>query len=141
VRSWISDRSSSASIPNHLPHGPTCGRGRVNGFRQGSEGHVARFEVIEQRDQVTQRPAQAVQFPDNQHVTRVQRRKAPGQLWPLDVSASSLVGVDLLAPGPLQGGELQVRVLVIRGDATIADVHAAILTTISDACNSLFFQA
>jgi hypothetical protein len=44
------------------------------------------------------------------------------------------------APGPLQGGQLQVGVLVIRGDTTIAYFHAIILTMISDACKPLFLQ-
>jgi hypothetical protein len=86
-------------------------------------------------DQVTQRPAQAVKLPDHQHITGLQRGKAPGQLWPLDVRTSGFISEYPLAPCPLQGGKLQVRVLVLGGDTTIADFHAAILTLISDACN------
>jgi hypothetical protein len=51
-----------------------------------------------------------------------------------------LVGEYPLAPGPLQGGQLQVGVLVLGGDATIADVHVAILTLIFVACKPLFLQ-
>jgi len=45
-----------------------------------------------------------------------------------------------LTPGSLQGGQLQVGILVLSGDATIADFHAVILTLISDALNLLFLQ-
>jgi hypothetical protein len=41
---------------------------------------------------------------------------------------------------PLQGRQLQVRVLVIRGNATIVDFRATILSLIYDACNLLFLQ-
>jgi len=52
--------------------------------------------------------------------------------------ASGLVRKYLLTPCPLQSGQLPVGVLVIGGNATIADVHAAILTMISDARKVLF---
>jgi hypothetical protein len=52
--------------------------------------------------------------------------------------ASGLVHKYLLTFCPLQSGQLQVGVLVISADATIADVHAAILTVISDARKVLF---
>jgi len=45
-------------------------------------------------------------------------------LWPLDMHTGGLVGEYSCAPGPLQSGQLQVRVLVLGGDATVADVHA-----------------
>jgi len=54
--------------------------------------------------------------------------------------ATGLIGEYPLAPCPLQSGQLQVRVLVIGGDATVADFHASILTMIYDARNLLFLQ-
>jgi hypothetical protein len=51
-----------------------------------------------------------------------------------------LVGEYPLAPGPLQGSQLQVGILVLGGDATIANVHAAILTLIFVACKPFFLQ-
>jgi hypothetical protein len=53
----------------------------------------------------------------------------------------SSVGAYPFASYPLQGGKLQVRVWGIRGDATLADVHAPILTLICDARKSLFVQS
>jgi hypothetical protein len=53
---------------------------------------------------------------------------------------SCLVGKYPLAPCPLQGGKLQVGILVIRGDATIADFRASILIAIYDVYKSLFLQ-
>jgi len=61
-------------------------------------------------------------------------------LWPLDVRAGCLIGEYPLAPCPLQCSQLQVWVLVIRGDATIAGFHAGILTLISAARKYLFLQ-
>ena len=55
--------------------------------------------------------------------------------------AGGLVGEYPFAPYPLQGGQLQVRVLVLSGDAAITDFHAPILTLISDARKQLFLQA
>jgi hypothetical protein len=116
------------------------GGGRVNGFRQGSEGHLPCFELIEQPDQGPQRPAQAIELPDHQHIPSVQRDKAPRELWPFHMYTRGLVGEYPRASCPLQGGELQGGVLVLGRDATIADVHTAILTAISDVCKPLFLQ-
>src|SRR5262249_31965814 len=56
------------------------------------------------------------------------------------MDARGLVSEYPRAPGPLQGGQLQVGVLVLGGDTTIAYFHAIILTLISDACKRLFLQ-
>ena len=125
---------------HHLPHGPACRGSRVNGFRQRPEAHVPRLQIIQQGYQVTQRPAQAVKFPDHQHITGVERLEAFCKLWPLDVRPTGLVGAYPLAPCLLQGSQLQVRVLVIDGDATIPDFHASIVSMIFVGCNSLFLQ-
>ena len=45
-----------------------------------------------------------------------------------------------LPPCPLQCGELQIGILVIGGDATIADLHSAILILIDDARKLLFLH-
>jgi hypothetical protein len=51
-----------------------------------------------------------------------------------------LVGVYLLAPCPLQGGQVYIRMFVIGDDATRADVHTSIVTVIYDACNHLILR-
>jgi hypothetical protein len=49
-----------------------------------------------------------------------------------------LVGEYPRVPCPLQRRQLQVRVLVLGGDATVINVHAPILTAIYDARKPLF---
>jgi hypothetical protein len=51
-----------------------------------------------------------------------------------------LVGVSLLAPCPLQGGQVSIRMLVIGDDAARADVHASMVTVISDAGHHLILR-
>jgi hypothetical protein len=104
------------------------------------KSNVPRLEIVEQHDQITQRPAQAVEFPHDQRIPGLQRGKAPRQLRTLYMCAGGLVGEDALAPCPLQRGQLQIGILIVGGDASIADFHAAILTLISDACKRLFLQ-
>ena len=51
------------------------GGGGVHLLGQGAERHPARFEVIHRREQMRQRPTQAVQLPDNKAVTRLKERE------------------------------------------------------------------
>jgi hypothetical protein len=71
---------------------------------------------------------------------RGQSLQALGKLWPRDVRPAGLVGKYPLAPYPLQGRQLQVKVLVICGDATTANFHASILSMIFVCCKLLFLQ-
>ena len=48
--------------PDHLPQGMARGCGGVYRFRQRAEGHAPRFQIIQEADQVTQRPTQSVEF-------------------------------------------------------------------------------
>ncbi len=110
---------------DHLPHGAARGRGGVNGFRQRPEGHPPRFQIVQQADQVPQRPPQPVELPDDERVAFIKRLEAFGQLGALDVRPRGLVDKDALALAPclLQSGKLQVGVLVIGRDPRIADLH------------------
>src|ERR1051326_5336067 len=87
-----------------------------------------------------QRPAQAVELPDDQHITGLESLEALRQLWPLHMRPGCLISEYRFAPCPLQRGQLPVRVLIIRRDATIADFHALILALIYNTHNPLFLQ-
>ena len=64
--------------PDHLPHGAARGRRGVNRFRQGAEGYTPRFQVIQEADQVPQRAAQPVEFPDDKRITLGKRLETLG---------------------------------------------------------------
>lgn len=125
---------------HHLPHRPARGRGGVEGFRQRAEGHPPRFQIVQEADQVPQRPAQPIQLPHRQRVAFLESLEAFRQFRPLSVRPSGPVGEESLAPRPLQGGPLYIRALVRRGDPRIADVHGPILSLISDTAKSLIDQ-
>ena len=57
-----------------------------------------------------------------------------------DVCAADLVGKDALAPRLLDGGKLQVGVLIFGRDPRIADVHGPILSLISGTTKPLIEQ-
>ncbi len=48
-----------------MPHGATRGRGGVNRFRQRAEGHAPRFQIVQEADQIPQRPPQPAQLPND----------------------------------------------------------------------------
>lgn len=116
--------------PDHLPHRAACwGRG-VNRFRQRPEGDAPRLEVVQQADQVPQRAAQPVKLPDNKCIILSERFETLCQFRAPDMRSRGLVNKDALAPCLLEGGKLQVGVLVFGRDPCIADVHEAVLSLI-----------
>ena len=117
--------------PDHLPHGAARGCGGINGFRQRPEGHAPHLQIIQKADQVAQRAAQPVEFPDRERVAISERLEALGQFGPPDMRPGSLISKDKIAPHLLQGGKLQVGVLVIGRDPRVADFHGSVLSLIS----------
>ncbi len=115
---------------HHLPHRPARGRGGVEGFRQRPEGHAPRFQIVQETDEVTQAAAQSVEFPDCERVALSERLEALGQFWPPDMRPGSLISKDKIAPHLLQGGKLQIGVLVIGRNPRVADVHEPVLSLI-----------
>ena len=83
--------------PDHLPHRPTCRRGRVNGLRDRPESHAPRFQIIEQADKIMQRAAQTIKLPDYQYIPGLESLETLRQFWPLDMRTGCLVGEYLAA--------------------------------------------
>ena len=53
------------------------------------------------------------------------------QFWALDMRPRSLIGKDALAPRLLEGGKLQVGILVFGRNSRVADFHEPVLSLIS----------
>ena len=53
------------------------------------------------------------------------------QFWALDMRPRSLIGKDALAPRLLEGGKLQILVLIFGRDLRVADVYEPVLSLIS----------
>ena len=84
-----------------MPHRAACGRRGVNRFRQRPESHVPSLQVIQKADEVPQRAAQPVEFPDDKCLTFGERFETLFQLRPLDMHTRRFVGKDALASGLL----------------------------------------
>lgn len=70
----------------------------------------------------------------------VKRLEAFRQFRSLNVRHGGLINKDTLAPRPLQGGKLQVGVLVFGRDLRIAYCHGQILSLISGTAKPLINQ-
>ncbi len=79
-------------------------------------------QVGEGVDEVTQRAAQAVQSPDDQHVPVPQVVQCVSQARPFGLGAGGNIPVELLATRLVQGVFLQVERLLTSGNAGIANV-------------------
>ena len=95
------------------------------------EGHAPRLQIVQKADQVAQRAVQPIQLPDREGVAFTQSFEAFRQLRPLDMCYRSFLNKDTLASDLLQGGKLQVGVLVFGRDLRIADVYEPALSLIS----------
>ena len=89
---------------------PPCG---VDGFCQRSEGDPSALQRIQKRDEIVKQPPQPVELPHHQRIARGKRRETRRQLWPFDMRTRGLVGEDALASCPLQGSQLQIRILIV----------------------------
>ena len=69
----------------------------------------------------------AIQFPDYKYITGVAGMQAPVKLGTLADSAANLVSVDRFAPSPFQSLNLQSGILVISGQARVANFHDSIM--------------
>jgi len=106
---------------------PTTAAVGVDGFGERSEADAALVKVVDDLDQVLQRPREAVELPDHQRVALAHRAQAGGQLRPLAELAGCLLLEQLLAAGATERVKLQLRVLVLRTHAGIADDHQTYL--------------
>ena len=140
-RAFLNQRAFQfRQYPDHLPHGAARGRRGVNRFRQGTEGHTPRFQVIQEADQVAQRAAQPVKLPDDKCIILGERLETLHQFRALDMRTRGLVSEDALAPCLLEGGKLQVGVLVFGRDPRVADVYEPVLSLISGTTKPLIEQ-
>jgi hypothetical protein len=74
---------------------------------------------------LAERTRQAVQLPDNDHVTLPRVIEQPHQFRPVGFGPGRLLLIDAAALGALERIQLQVGFLGIGGDARVADLHGA----------------
>jgi hypothetical protein len=98
--------------------------GRINRFGDAQESDPLGLESGHQLDEVLERPPQPVEPPDRQHVARAERIVHTLQAGEFLLAATGRDLDDLLAPGPLQGVTLQVKILFRCRDSRIADDDA-----------------
>jgi len=88
-------------------------RRRVDVLRKRDEADVTLAELLDHVDQVGQRPAQPVETPDHEHVTRATPRKGLVEARPTARGAGDLIGEDVHAPGAGERPPLEVEVLIV----------------------------
>ena len=96
----------------------------------GEEGHTLRFQIVQEADQVPQRAAQPVEFPNYECIIFCEYLETLCQFRSFDVRPCGLIGEDALTPHLLEGGKLQVKVLVFGRNPRIADIHEPVLSLI-----------
>jgi hypothetical protein len=90
---------------------PAAVRGGVDSVGQAAEPDAALAQILDGVDQVPNRPAQAVKFPYDEHVTRLQLGQGLLQLGSRRrAAADGLVSEDDIAADYHQGVELRVQV-------------------------------
>ena len=95
------------------------------------------MQVADQIDQVLYAATQSIQLPNNQGVVLTQNFERFGKPRSLGAAAAQLVFEDLLAAGFLQCIDLEIKVLIQRRNARIADPHVspvAATAVRADAC-------
>lgn len=110
------------------------------GTSQYLQADIPRLQLFDQADKIEQRPPEAVQLPDRQHVARLAGIERGGQTLPVRPGARGGIVKHFVAPFRLQGVELQGKVLVIRGHAGIADSHARIFARPFRRCEGFYLQ-
>lgn len=104
------------------------GRGRgVDILSERPEARPACADRLDDLQQVAQGPGETVVLRHHDHVTGAKLIEQPPQLGPVADGTADLVREDLIRTGGRQGVGLGIEVLVIRGDAGIADDHVPIV--------------
>jgi len=106
-----------------MEHELSAGGPRVDLLGERGEADSARLEVLGQSDEVAEASAQTVQPPHNQRIAVAQRLQAGLELWARRVLAASVLLIDLPTLGALQGIALQIKRLIVGGDARVANPH------------------
>ena len=101
------------------------GRGGVDGFRQRDEAAAGFANGVDDLDEMRQAAAESVESPNHERSARPHGRQGVGQARPLYCRPGyALVLEHHLAPGSAQSVPLQIEVLLLCGDAGIADFDA-----------------
>ena len=142
---WPSPLSSSGlcrsetrhrPLPNEIPlelrertedveEQPAPVRGGVNRLLKAAQADLPLLHGFHVSDKVLERPAQAVESPDDKGVIASGDVERPQQTWPLRPSSAHPVLENPFASGFGQRIELQVEVLIVGRDAGVADEHGA----------------
>ena len=81
------------------------------------------MKLADQIDKMFDAAAEPVEFPDDKRVAFAEGFLRLGQPGPLRAAAADLVFEELLATGFDEGLGLQFEVLIVSGDAGVADEH------------------
>jgi hypothetical protein len=96
-------------------------RSGVDRFLEATEPNTAVGQAGDGVDQVPQRAAEAVEFPDDQGIAGPQLVQHLLESGPVGAGAAGGLGEHPVAAGTLQGVDLELRLLVGGGDASIAE--------------------
>src|SRR5579859_2817525 len=96
---------------------------RVDVLGQADKVNVTGLELIEGVDEVFERATQTVELPDDQRITWPRKREGFRQPLALELGASALVEEELLTAGLFERIDLEGFVLLMFGNAYIADFH------------------
>ena len=104
---------------------PPSRRCRIDPIRQASEFDPPGAEPSYELDQLPYRSAKPVKLPDNEHILLAGVRQRVDQGSTFDSYPRGCFRENPLATCLLQGVDLQVEVLIGRGDASVTDKHVA----------------
>jgi hypothetical protein len=104
-----------------------AGGGGVDRLLEAAEPNAMFSESGDGLDQMPQRAAEAVQFPDDEGVARAELVQDLVEDRAVGAGATGGLGEHPVAAGVLEGVDLELEVLVAGGDASIAEQmsHAA----------------
>ena len=111
--------------PHHLHHHPPCRRRRIDGFGQTAESRLGFPEAFHDGEHVAKGTRQPVEFPDHEDIALTKVIQELVKFRPVPSSTGGLLAIDALTSGRLERGHLGGSVLVIGGDASIADLHCS----------------
>src|SRR5450755_3811045 len=92
------------------------------GLGDRQEADLARFEVVDELDQMLEASAEAIEAPDDEHVAGAHVVKRASELGSMPERSRGDIPKDPLAASLMKRIELEGNALVARGDARVADV-------------------
>lgn len=117
VRSRFRSGSNRARAAISVKVSPPGRRPRVEPLPQAAQADALLLQVPHDGEEVGQVTAQPVQTPDHEDIAPAQLLERSVEFGPLLRRARDVIGEDPLAAVRLEGGCLQVRILVDGGDA------------------------